>query len=365
MSLHSPEAVSHFQEQVLKILDKHLTRFEALHHPVTPESFTKKHSLAEKIYARLTSHRFCRHRPDDDLRFLSVIEAAISQEAPIPVILGHGPLKNPNNCEVSQADWAEFFTLSNLTALHQSVRKLYNPGLQVSLYLDDARSERANGIPAQRTNAYRESLVALVEALSIQSLVSDVFSLKVGYERFKVEAYQNAAEEMVRAWEQDPGNLDALETQRLHARKNLPVLPDSEPDAISEAEAAAHRYRVCLQAEILSGLWSQPGVLYGRFSHHPGFWQIFTLRKGSVSQPWQGQGCLKLNPNGKMEPFLLTQSRTDKYDLLDSFDTGLQEKGVSRPGFDRIAVVSERSTPLTPTGHAPPELAHRFPPVHR
>jgi hypothetical protein len=342
-----PDPTLAFERQVQDFLAAHWHRFQAVGAPPPPQEKPARQlarlSLAEQVYARLTSYRFCKQKPEDVEAFLAVIQTAMQADRPIPVILGHGPLKNPNNCPQSQVDWAEWFTLSQLAWLHQAIRALYPPGLQVSLFLDDARSHHANAIGYESTERYRHSLVSLIEQVGLRSLVTDVVALSDWYDEFGVGDCVTEAEKLVNRFEADPDQSFFLAQQYQHALRNLPATPGSEdPQGLhQQAEAAAHRYRVYLQAEILSGIWSIPNRLYGRFSPHPGFWQLFTLRKGSVTQPWQGQGCLKYHAGDKLEPFVMTRHKAAHHELLDTVTSGLSLKG-----FEAVPIYVETAEPI-------------------
>jgi hypothetical protein len=284
---------------------------------------------------------------------LRVIEASIAAQEPIPVVLGHGPWKNCNNCSVSQVDWAEFFTLSHLVWLNEAVRDFHPQGLAVTYYVDDARAEAANDIPACWTQRYIASLRELISLCGLAgSLVHDVISLKELYALEDVYAHLPEAETKIRAWESDPANAQTITLHLEHALRNLPEACQKPPEELMDkATAAAHRYRVYYQAEVLAGLWDQPDRLYGRYGAHAGFWQLFTMRKGSISQPWQGKGCLLSHAAGeKFEPFLLTRSKAERLVSLGAVETGLP-----LPGFEIIPVYAE------PTSVLEPSLALRTP----
>lgn len=354
------DSTLHFQEQVAALIDKHWQRFQAVASLKTVSGASMSEAqragakrkassldMSEKIYLKLMSTRFCRHRPQKNDQFYKVIRQSVADNRPIPIVIGHGPLKNPNNCDSPVVDWAEFFTLSQLTALHQAVQVFYKPGLSYALFLDDARSEKANEVNPALTGNYLESLKQFVWATGLNAMIPTFVSLKDFYEAYGVHSHVAEAERLVQAWEQFPENAAQLADQLAHAKRNL---PEAEAQLIALGEAAfeerakqaAHRYRVYLQAEILSGIWDLPEFIYGRYSEHPGYWQLFTLRKGSVSQPWQGRGCLKLNANGKMEPFIMTRNKASRFETLDWVETGLKLKG-----FETIEVVTEIADPLT------------------
>jgi hypothetical protein len=308
------------EKQIEGYLDEKSGYFQPLLNPVhtpseldTPEKITKQ---AEWIYAKMTSYRFCKKRPEAPNAYLATIQQAIERYQPIPLIVGHGPQKNPNNCLSPEADWAEFFLLSQLAYLNRMIQAEYPPGLQIKLYLDDARAEGANQIPEQRTTAYRQSLIELIQQLNAEWLFCEVISLKTLYEEFSVWETVNQLKQQQAIFSDVISDKDLIS-----AAKNFPFTlepfchlnHDQKQGLIRQA---AIQYRLYLEAENQSGLWQEPDRLYARFNNHEGFLQLFTLRKGSVTQPWQGKGCLKLTSNGKLEPFVLTQQTVQKNQII-------------------------------------------------
>jgi hypothetical protein len=285
----------------------------------TPEKITKH---AEWIYAKMTSYRFCKKRPEDPKGYLATIQRAVEQHQAIPLIVGHGPQKNPNNCLPPEADWAEFFLLAQLAYLNRVIQAEYAPGLQITLYLDDARAEGANQIPDQRTADYRQSLNRLIETLDARWLFPSVVSLKTLYDEFGVWENVRRLKEHQAVFQASVSEKDLIS-----AAKNFPFALEeftglTEEEKTHHIHHAASQYRLYLEAENQSGLWQQPNHLYARFNNHDGFLQLFTLRKGSVTQPWQGQGCLKLTPTGKLEPFVLTQQTEKKNQAIYYSEAG-------------------------------------------
>jgi hypothetical protein len=275
--------------------------------------------LVQMIYAKLTSHQFCRQRPQDRENFLQIIAEAVYHQEPISCILGHGPLKNPNNCSYTHMDWAEFFAYAQLMKLASAIKTIYEPGLSISFYLDDARAAYANHVSFDLMNAYKLSLIDMIQQTALSQVVTDVVSLSNLYPLFRHGDFIEQAEKIVIDWQLDPQNQATLQDQIIHAIRNLPnrdVL--DEVELWDEARKATHRYLLYYEAEKLCGIWSQPNKLYMRYSPHSGFYQIFTLRKGSVSQPWQGQGAFMMMPNGKVDPYLVTRKKMEHCQLLES-----------------------------------------------
>lgn len=298
--LLSAEQHATIEPALLDWFQAQMARYEALRQPapepkangLSPEArrALREGNTALLIWQTLMSHRFCRQRPVNVEPMQAVIQHAVESQTPIPLICGHGPLKNPNNTPYQLVDWAEWATFAQLAAMQRAVQQWHPPGLAVSLYVDDARSHRANSVPLSWTRAYIESLRQLVAISPLCTFIKEIVSFEeTAYPDWQVKAFEAQACREVQAWEADPANADELELLRRNAMRN--AVPGDEA---VDPQKAAHAYRVWLKAEELSGLWSQPDVLYGRFSPHVGYWQLFTLRRGSVTQPWQGQGGVML-----------------------------------------------------------------------
>jgi hypothetical protein len=83
------------EQQVQALIEEKLA-LAASYADVHPgKSMLKKSTLqrAELIAAKLTSHQFCKQRPQDKESFLRIILEAVITEQPIDCIVGHGPLK--------------------------------------------------------------------------------------------------------------------------------------------------------------------------------------------------------------------------------------------------------------------------------
>jgi hypothetical protein len=271
-------------------------------------------ALAQAIVAKMTNHRFCRQRPTDMAGMTEAVQFAIDHHQPIACVLGHGPLKNLNNCGTSlaaqQPDWGEWFTYVQLCRLALAVQALYPPGLRIGLYLDDARARLANGIAQATMDTYRERLGAFIVQHGFSPLIQGITPFTALYPLYQVPSFIEQAEADFNVWLAQPDNQPTWKTTVLHACRNHwrdPRLSQTEHHAL--AEEAAKRYWIGYRAEVLSGLWSPPHTVVMRYSPHPGAYQVFTLRKGSVTQPWQGVGTIAQTAAGKFEPVVLTRQK--------------------------------------------------------
>ncbi|MFN8615257.1 MAG: hypothetical protein U0003_05035 [Vampirovibrionales bacterium] len=260
------------------------------------------------LYQILTSARFCRQRPSHSLSFLKVITTAVSQQQPIPITLIHGPLKNRNNASYQHPDWAEWFSGIQLHRLGAAIKTLHEPGLRITYLLDDARAEHANRICSTITHTYQTQLNQFLVAMGFNHLIQEVQSLRPVYEHPHWAEHYTAASQEVLSWWNDPLFASRQEQYCTHAQRNsygLEKLPKEEQQAY--IQAAAYRYCVAFHAEQRAGIWDSSQALTMLYSAYEGYHQLFTLRRGSVSQPWQGQGAV-LWHNARWDVTLLTQN---------------------------------------------------------
>lgn len=321
-------------EVVTRFFDKVLHQLETIQQPSPHIKVPKKDSaseLAQLIYDKLTSAKYCKTRPDSAQEMLGCIERHIKSHKAIPVILGHGPLKNRNNCTYPHADWAELLAYLQLTRLANDLKALYEPGIEIQLYMDDARSAFANHVPWTVMDAYRQSVVQLLESTQLNLLITEVVSFKDLYANHDHDHCLDEAHQWAQSWVADPTNADQWLELVAHAHKNL-VFEDQTPLEIREDEArqASFRYVWCHRAEQICGIWSDPDKLYMRYSPHEGFYQVYTFRKGSVTQPWQGAGCLLLTEQGKVDPTIMTVTKQGRYNVVETLNTPLSTKGLTQ-----------------------------------
>ena len=280
----------------------------------TPQTTVKTKAganLAQTLLATLTSARFCRRKPAEQSPLLATLQAAIDALQPIPLTLIHGPLKNRNNVGYQHPDWAEWFTYCQLHRLGCAVKQLYAPGLSITLLLDDARSETANGMAPTVCDDYRLALTRFINDAGFSSLIQRVKSLRPVYESPEWPTFVAQATEIIDAWWHDPAHATRKEVFRLHAERNshgLEVL--TEDQLQQETLAAAYRYCIAFTAEQLAGVWNCPDTLTFLYNDYAGYAQLYTLRRGSISQPWQGKGAVAWDTTAqRWDPTLLTQSK--------------------------------------------------------
>ncbi|MBY0449770.1 MAG: L-tyrosine/L-tryptophan isonitrile synthase family protein [Cyanobacteria bacterium] len=276
---------------------------------------------ARLILGKLSNVQFCKTRPSDTEHFLRVIHQAIKTQTPIPFILGYGPVKNLNNAldpVRPVVDAAEFFALSYLAKLTLTIQQWHSPGVAWTFYLDDKRAQMANGISREATQAYASSLKTLIEQTGFNPCVQSVTCLGERlYRDFQVEAYLAQALDHATDWVTNPENQREYESLKDHAQKNQYLSNmgiDKNTDLVS---TAVLHYLQYLEAEKMAGIWSQPDTLYARYSYHPGYLQLFTLRKGSVSQPWQGRGAVIYKE--KLDPTILTRNNENRWHEIGQY----------------------------------------------
>lgn len=284
--------------------------------------------LAESIYQKMTNYRFCKKRPVNPQTNAQIIHTCIQQGQPIPIVICHGPRKNPRNCWQQTPDWAEFFTYLQLMRLAIEVKKFYKPGIQVTLYLDDARAAFANDYDWEQMNTYQAQLRAFVQATPFRHVVTDIQNFKTLYETYHHADYLEEAKGAVEAWKQDPISQEILVKLYQQAARNLTfplAMSLEQQDAM--CKEAVDKYLVAYEAEKLCGLWDLTNQIDARYNPPPvfdeqeGYYQLFTFRKGSITQPWQGQGCLLWLNQKTLDPFLETQTKSADYHCIETVAT--------------------------------------------
>lgn len=236
----------------------------------------------------------------------------VQRSQPVRLALGFCPLKNLNAAEANRAEWAEAFAFHQLARLDMAVQEVYPPGLRVRVICDDALVRWVNKVPLRMTRDYMASLRELIAGLGLNYLIEAVLPVSRYTPLLHLTFCFTRAERRMRRWEADPANRQAIETMDFHAFKNLLPTPGLSDEARREqARAASHRYRVFWEALELSGLARLQRPVMALYTSERGLLRLFSLCNGNITQPWQGEGCLRLNENDKLVPFVLTQERRD------------------------------------------------------
>jgi hypothetical protein len=281
--------------------------------------------------------------PSDEEReeLLAKVRHWVQRGKPIRIMLGYAPMKNLNTCRQSRADWAEFFALTHLCAWHNKVCSIYPPGLRIKIVFDDSTVARANRVDRRHMDNYIRSIGALVGALGYRSFIVGLMRQSSFTWLFHFGIYQ-WADWRVRRFERDPANQAVVEQMTQFARRNLLLPPGMSDEERERAyQAASHRYRVCWEALQISGLSKYGKSLIGMYldgqQHHirqQAALHLATLGKEQVTQPWQGEGGLRDNGQGKLVPLVLTAGRRAKMNLqtIEGLDL------VRLPGFESIDV---------------------------
>jgi hypothetical protein len=292
-------------------------------------------------------------------QFLTPIRRFVRKGKPIRILVGYGPLKNPNAVSHSRADWAEFFALGHLVAWHNKVQRVYPPGLQLQIVFDDETLLLANGADRRLMDNYISSITELIRVLGFEAillpsrrLTHNAWFLRFGpYQLFRF-CLLSIAEWRVQRWERDPANQEKLARMTEYARRNV-IIPSqlSSEEQDCYLRAASHRFRVCwdalrLGAQIFPSRERLLALYLDGSQHHRKqvALHLTSVDKGQMTQPWQGEGVLLDNGHQKLEPFVLTAGRRSRYHsrIVEGLDR------IPRPGFDHIMVVCpQESTVLS------------------
>jgi hypothetical protein len=283
-------------------------------------------------------------------QFLGPIRRFVRKGKPIRILVGYGPMKNPNAVSSSRADWAEFFALCHLVDWHNKLQRVYPPGLQIQIVFDDETLLLANGADRRLMDEYISSIAELIRMLGFQAiflpprrLTHNAWFLRFGpYQLFRF-CLLRIAEWRVRRWERDPANQEKMARMAEFARRNVIVpahLILEEQDRF--VRAASHRFRVCwdalrLGAQLFPSRERLLALYLDGSQHHRQqvAMHLTSVDKGQMTQPWQGEGVLLENGHQNLEPFVLTAARRAHYHTRAIEGLNL----VPSPGFNGITVV--------------------------
>jgi hypothetical protein len=337
-------ATENLRDQVLGTMHKHWQKPRRADHPAAVPAAEVDKVARAALDTMLTRQFRVGPLPGPEVyeELLLRVRRKVQKNQPIYVTVGYGPIKNLHAVNYSRADWAEFFALCHLVAWHNKVQAVYAPGLQIRIVFDDTTLAMANRAEWKLMKSYMASIGELIRMLGFDGLFLPSFGHSSFAWLFHLGLYQ-WARWLVRRWERNPANQEQLHKMNEYARRNV-VLPagldlEQQEDAIREA---SHRYRVYWQALQLSGVTHSKNrvvamYLNGSQHHLPQAvaLHLTSLDKGQVTQPWQGEGALVDNGHGRLEPFVLTAGRRQRYTehLVDGLTL------LPCDGFDKIAVV--------------------------
>lgn len=278
---------------------------------------TEQYIESRTVLEILTSKRFCHKKPDSGLmKILSKrLEERIKKNEPVILNILHGPRKNPNATSINYAEWAELFTLHQLARLYYRIKSVYKPSLKIRIFCDDARAIAVNNYDPKSTEEYIQSLRELIRILRLEGVIEVIQFNKI-YNQYNVADYLSDAEERIRKWELDKRNKERIVEMDEHCRKNI-ILPSTSSQEIkNKIKNSSHLFRVYFEAETLAGIYDIPDI-WATYRKEHGFLLIYSLTKGNITQPWQGEGCLRLLPCGKIIPYVLTQARKEKLKIKE------------------------------------------------
>ncbi len=279
--------------------------------------------------------------PEIHDEFLRRVRRSVGRGRAIPITLGYGPMKNPNGASESRADWAEFFALNHLIKWHNKVQKVYPPGLVIRIVFDDSTLIMANRADPRRIATYIASIRALIGVLEFGRVLLPPIRQSSFAWLFHLGVYP-LARWRVGQWERDPAHREEMDQMAEAARRNVALLPGADPRQQERfVTEAAHRYRVYWEALQLSHLSRGRQRLVAMYldgsQHHirqTVAFHLTTVDKGQVTQPWQGEGALRDNGHGRLEPYVLTNGRRERSVVRTVAGLDL----VPLPGFERIVV---------------------------
>jgi hypothetical protein len=286
--------------QAMEALATALEHFAEEAYPKWACSVPYKHQAFVSLLAtKLCGASFAKRKPSSLLEIEALISKAVKTNTPIPVRLGHGPLKNPNlGPENALPEWAEWFAMLQLAKWVQAIRFLYPPAVNIELVLDNCRACCANGAEQRTTEAYRQALQHWIEQTPLVQYIQPLQAQEVLYKSYNVNAYlPQAKAELNSYWQSEEGQA-AFKQAKSNALFNIDKacrVEALQQGTLDELLSDSASYYLCLhRAEELSGLWSYQQRIPVRYGRHAGYTQLFTLCKEETALPWQGLGALRL-----------------------------------------------------------------------
>jgi Pyoverdine/dityrosine biosynthesis protein len=252
------------------------------------KSLLRKNTVSQAVIEKINSWSFMKRRPEDQTSFISYVEACFAAQQPLLFRIPFGPLKNIRCSGSNQSpDLAEYLTFIQLSRVMSAVASLYPHGIKVHIVPDDMRARQANRCPQCYVHCYISGLQKMVQLLSFEKWMHVEYGQSALYQTYKVDSYQQAAIEKLQEWKTTNPEAFAMRWDNAleNAKKNFNI--ELCEDTTEEVEAAAWRYLVAHQSEILSGMWSPPDVFPLVYANHPNNYQLYSLGQKKTKLPWQ------------------------------------------------------------------------------
>ncbi len=278
--------------------------------------------LSERIYGILQSREF-RQGPHKSEEYrqsvLDKIKYQLSESQPIDLLIFFGPQKNPNATDGQTADWAEVFALSNLIKMHNSIAEIYPLGANINIITSGYRAIQVNEVDPKRAEAYETSVKNLVNYLGYDSIITTghlgalCAEMNSEFQKALGEVRPQAEE-----WWNDPNNVKEVEEMKAHARNDMDLKGHDDEEIVKEKISnAAFKYKLYRLAEKKVNILCQySGSVHASYNRHDSspIISVFTLKKGNITQPWQGEGVLVAERcHDELSPEVLTQRRKEAY----------------------------------------------------
>lgn len=266
------------------------TRLLCHEQPVWARQLLRKKETTDAVMDKLGSGSFMRRKPEDNQAYRAYVARCLDEQSPLAFRLGCGPLKNRNICgDEQQPDCAEYLMFVQLARFVSAVAALYPYGISVQMIPDDLRACAANLCPRRHVCSYIAGMRRMVADLGFAEWLQFEDGQQNLVARYNVPAYHDAAEASLYDWQaRDPESFTEKWQRAVENAAHNIILHHPDADtARREAEAAAWRYLVAHQSEVLSGLWSVGEVFPLRYGRHPQFYQLFTMKENQTQLPWQ------------------------------------------------------------------------------
>lgn len=256
--------------------------------PLWARQLVNKSGLVMALVEKIGSNSFVKRRPEDKTSFIEYIKRCVDSQKIIQFRIPIGPVKNMNlSGEDQYPDIAEYLMFIQLARFAAAVSAIYPFGIRIELVPDDVRAKAANDCPDHYVRSYVDTMRRMVVSMGFQEWLHVETGQMRLCEMYKVSQYREEAEKkLIELRDKNDLNfsqrwINALE----NAKKNFVV--KDHANAEKEIAAAAWRYLVAHQSEILSGMWYPIDAFPMVYAHHPHNYQLFSMGAKQTKLPWQ------------------------------------------------------------------------------